>query len=232
MKLSVVGLGPGDPELVTVKAKKIIENSQLIFVPSMKSDLSSRAYHTALPYIPKSASIVPLYFPYFSNNQFSEIIQSNVYSIMTKLKLYDQAAFLIIGDPFLYSSYFQLHQFLQEQYPEIKIEIIPGLTAYQLALSRLQIPAVGNNQTLSVITGDTNHEKISSFLDLSDTVVIYKINQISNLAQFESQTREFSVRKICCEIGTDQETIRDLNHKTAFGHYEYFSSIILKKTQR
>ncbi|HCU23150.1 MAG TPA: hypothetical protein DF698_09810, partial [Candidatus Atribacteria bacterium] len=45
MKLSVVGLGPGDPELVTVKAKKIIENSQLIFVPSMKSDLSSRAYH-------------------------------------------------------------------------------------------------------------------------------------------------------------------------------------------
>ena len=133
---------------------------------------------------------------------------------------------------FYISSYFQLHQFLQEQYPEIKIEIIPGLTAYQLALSRLQIPAVGNNQTLSVITGDTNHEKISSFLDLSDTVVIYKINQISNLAQFESQTREFSVRKICCEIGTDQETIRDLNHQTAFGHYEYFSSIILKKTQR
>ncbi|QPM68830.1 precorrin-2 C(20)-methyltransferase [Atribacter laminatus] len=230
MKLSVVGLGPGDPELVTVKAKKVIENSQLIFVPSMKSDLSSRAYHTALPYISKSVSIVPLYFPYFSNPRFSEIIQSNIDSMMTKLKLYDQAAFLIIGDPFLYSSYFQLHQFLQEQYPEIKIDIIPGLSAYQLALSRLQIPAVGNNQTLSVITGDVNHEKISSVLGLSDTVVIYKINQIANLAHFESQTREFSVRKICCEIGTDQETIRDLNHKTALDHYGYFSSIILKKT--
>ena len=45
----MVGLGPGDPELVTVKAKKVIESSRLIFVPSMKSDLSSRAYHTALP---------------------------------------------------------------------------------------------------------------------------------------------------------------------------------------
>ena len=43
----MVGLGPGDPELVTVKAKKVIESSRLIFVPSMKSDLSSRAYHTA-----------------------------------------------------------------------------------------------------------------------------------------------------------------------------------------
>ena len=232
MKLSVVGLGPGDPELVTVKAKKVIESSRLIFVPSMKSDLSSRAYHTALPHILKNTSIVPLYFPYFSNPRFSEIIQSNVDSMMTKLKLYDQAAFLIIGDPFLYSSYFQLHQFLQEQYPEIKIDIIPGLSAYQLALSHLQIPAVGKNQALSVITGEANHEMIALFLDLSDTVIIYKINQISNLAELELLTREFSVRKICCEIGTDQEMIQDLNHKTAYEHYGYFSSIILKKTKQ
>lgn len=229
MKLSVIGVGPGNPELITVKAKHIIENSQLIFVPSMKKNLSSRAYHVALPYISKSAFIVPLYFPYFSNPQFSEIIQSNIDSIIVHLKLYKKAAFLIIGDPFLYSSYFQIHQFLQERFPEIKIEIIPGLSAYQLALSRLQIPAVGKNQTLSVLTGETNHEMMSSFLDLSDTVVLYKINQILNLSEFELLTREFPIRKICCDIGTDQEIIQDLNQESANQHFSYFSLILLKK---
>jgi precorrin-2 methylase len=79
------------------------QKQPMIFVPSMKKNLSSRAYHTALPYISISASVVPLYFPYFSNPRFSEIIQSNVDSMITKLKFHDQAAFLIIGDPFLYS---------------------------------------------------------------------------------------------------------------------------------
>ncbi|NLJ39902.1 MAG: hypothetical protein GX432_14260, partial [Candidatus Atribacteria bacterium] len=133
------------------------------------------------------------------------------------------------GDPFLYSSYFQIHQFLQERFPEIKIEIIPGLSAYQLALSRLQIPAVGKNQTFSVTTGEINYAMMSSFLYLSDTVVIYKINQISNLAEFELLTREFLIRKICCEIGTDQEIIQDLNQESAKQQFNYFSLILLKK---
>ena len=93
MKLYVIGIGPGDPELVTVKAKKIIENCRLIFVPSMKSDFSSRAYLAALPYISKSTSMVPLFFPYFSDPELEKTIASNVLHIISGLQQYKKQPF-------------------------------------------------------------------------------------------------------------------------------------------
>ena len=116
--------------------------------------------------------------------------------MMTKLKLYDQAAFLIIRDLFYIPVIFSSINFCKNNILKLKL-ILFLVYAYQLALSHLQIPAVGKNQALSVITGEANHEMIALFLDLSDTVIIYKINQISNLAELELLTREFSVRKIC-----------------------------------
>jgi precorrin-2/cobalt-factor-2 C20-methyltransferase len=229
MKLYVIGLGPGDPELVTVKAKKIIENCRLIFVPSMKSDFSSRAYLAALPYISKSTSMVPLFFPYFSDPELEKTLASNVHHIISGLQQYKKAAFLVIGDPSLYSTYFQIHHILQKDFPEVDIEITPGLSAFQLALSRLQISALGKTQTLSVVAGGTNQECISALLAMNDTVVIYKMNQLPNLAEIEAVTQGYAVRKICSELGTSRETIQDLNPESISHQYGYFSLMILKK---
>lgn len=229
MKLYIIGLGPGDPDLITIKAKKIIENSQLIFVPSMKSDFSSRAYLTALPYISKSTSIVPLFFPYFSDPDLEKTLTSNVNHIISGLRQYEKGAFLVIGDPSLYSTYFQIHHILQKDFPEVDIEITPGLSAFQLALSHLQISALGKTQTLSVVAGGTNQELITTLLTMNDTVVIYKMNQLSNLAEIEAITRGYAVRKICSELGTSQETVEDLNPESLSHQYGYFSLMILKK---
>src|SRR5689334_6783642 len=114
-----VGVGPGDPELLTLKAVKIINNSEIIAIPSSDKE-KCVAYKIALGAIPelKDKEILYISMPMTKDEKLlEESHKLGAEKIIEKLKLGKNVAFLTLGDPTVYSTYLYVHKIvLNENY--------------------------------------------------------------------------------------------------------------------
>ena len=129
--LYIVGVGPGDPELLTLKAVRIIRSADVIAYPS-KEDNASTAYHIveqALPEVSKK-ELLPLYFPMIRKDLHNEH-RTIVSEIQAKLQNGKNVALLTLGDPGFYSTpYHLLDLLLQDGCP---VEVISGVASFSAA---------------------------------------------------------------------------------------------------
>ncbi|WP_410506336.1 cobalt-factor II C(20)-methyltransferase [Haloimpatiens sp. FM7315] len=126
-KLYGIGVGPGDKELLTLKAVRIIENADVIIVPSAKKGGKSIAYETCEDFIRKDTKVLVRHFPMGGTEQEAAIkeISKEVQLLLEKEK---EVVFLTIGDPFVYSTYIYLLQNLENN--GFSVETVPGITSF------------------------------------------------------------------------------------------------------
>jgi precorrin-2/cobalt-factor-2 C20-methyltransferase len=127
MTLYGVGLGPGDPELVTVKANRILEEATAVFVPG---DLAERL---AAPY---ADSIEQLDFPMTEDQAALEAAWADAAETVAPLAREGEVVFATVGDPTVYSTFGHLESALRE-YPDVEIRTVPGVsvvTAFATAM--------------------------------------------------------------------------------------------------
>ena len=171
-----VGTGPGDSELMTLKAVRIIKKCQVIAIPVSDSRLSepfleefkkrkqkgeSRyyeylkncvAYQIALPNIPEMEQKDILYVPMpmmKEKEKLKQLHDLGAKRIEELLKNQKQVAFLTLGDPTVYSTYLYLHKRILNQ--GLQAEIISGVPSFCASAARLNIGLVENKQQLHVI---------------------------------------------------------------------------------
>lgn len=168
-KLYGVGVGPGDKELVTLKAVKIIKKCEVVVVPSGMAGGRSIALEIAEDYISKDTEIIVKHFPMGGKEQ-EEKIQEAFNAIEDKLKEGKDVAFLTIGDPFVYSTYIYLLKHIEEKGYET--ETVPGITSFCACASLAKEPLVIGNEPLLILPG----EKINTIKDEKYVVVmkVYK----------------------------------------------------------
>ncbi|MBI3814026.1 MAG: precorrin-2 C(20)-methyltransferase, partial [Nitrospinae bacterium] len=130
-----VGVGPGDPELITLKALKVIKNADIIFTPKAKMKEDSLAREIVEKVL--NEKLVPAWckqgkeffeieFPMTKNvEELKERYLNSARIILQKVNEGKDVAYLTIGDPLLYSTYIYLVSALRELSPELKIETIP-----------------------------------------------------------------------------------------------------------
>ncbi|WP_158881023.1 precorrin-2 C(20)-methyltransferase [Amycolatopsis anabasis] len=181
-KLSGVGLGPGDAELVTVKAARLISEADVV------------AYHSARHGRSIARAIAE---PYLREGQIEEAL---IYPVTTETtdhpdgyrgaidEFYDEAAarlaahldagrnvvVLAEGDPFFYGSYMHMHKRLAHRYPA---EVVPGVTSVSAASAALGRPLVERDEVLTVLPGTLAPEELARRLADTDAAAVLKLGR-------------------------------------------------------
>lgn len=173
--LYILGVGPGGQGLVTVRAAEILQRMKRIFIPVSGQGRDSYAYSNAGPFIPSDAVVSELEFPMTTDRErLSAAYKENCKLIENVVRAESEAALLTLGDPCTYSSASQIANMLRQQAPDIKIEIIPGITSFAAAAARAGLPLAEGSEILAVVSSYDRPERIEKVLHTADTVVFLK----------------------------------------------------------
>lgn len=151
IKLYGIGVGPGDSELLTLKAVRIIEKCDVIIAPSAMAGRTSIALDTAKEFIKEGTEVIIKQFPMGGEDQEEKIYEA-FKTIEEKLREGKNIGFLTIGDPFVYSTYIYLLKYIEEKGYET--ETIPGITSFCACASLAKEPLVIGNEPLLIVPGD------------------------------------------------------------------------------
>ncbi|MGW4354164.1 precorrin-3B C(17)-methyltransferase [Nocardia sp. NPDC004582] len=181
-KLWGVGLGPGDPELVTVKAARVIGEADVIAFHSARHGRSiSRAI--AAPYMREGQLEEHLIYPVTTETTdhpggyqgaIDEFYESAAARLAAHLAAGRTVALLAAGDPLFYSSFQHMHRRLADRFDT---EIIPGVTSVSAASAALGTPLVEEKQVLTVLPGTLPPEELTRRLRETDAAAIMKLGR-------------------------------------------------------
>lgn len=224
-----VGVGPGDPELVTIKAKRIIERADVLLVPITGKDKKSLALSIVENLIPDKSKVQELNFPMsYDEGVLSENWDKSTAVLKSELAKGKEVAFLTLGDPSVYSTYIYLHRALERE--GYKAEIIPGITSFCAASARLGIGLAENKETLAIIPAAYECSDVEAVLDKFDNIVLMKVaRNISKLKNILVKKCLHGKAVMVRRCGLDGEFIECDVEK--FDKYEsdYFTTVIVKK---
>ncbi len=170
-----IGVGPGDPELVTVKAVKALRKVKYVFEAASAAEKESIAGRIAKKYYSKSAKFMTLVFPMVNDaSTRNKAWEKNAGIVAEKLLSGHDCAFVTIGDPMIYSTCSYLLAELRKVVPGLKSEIIPGITSFQTAAAKAQEPLVEDRETLTVIPSFSSESLKDLEKHRSGTIVLMK----------------------------------------------------------
>jgi precorrin-2/cobalt-factor-2 C20-methyltransferase len=171
-----IGVGPGDPDLLTLKAVKLINAADVIIAPKTEKKEESTALAIARPHIQDKTKILDMVFPMVYNpDTLSGAWENNCSAICELLAAGKKVVFLTLGDPMLYSTYIYVYNLLKDSgHP---IETVPGITSFCAIGSRLGFPLAEGNDVLSVIPATADEAVLDQALAAADSVVLLKVNR-------------------------------------------------------
>jgi len=175
-----VGVGPGDPELLTRKAERILQNADVILAPVSNPSETSVALGTIREFIDEGRQeIIVHQFPMTSDmSRLLPAWQGAVDLIAAHAEAGRSVAFITIGDPLFYSTFIYLLRILREQLPHIPIEIVPGISSIHAAASEAALPLVEGDEKMVVIPATAGIEVIKAALETYETVVLLKVKPL------------------------------------------------------
>lgn len=172
MKLIGVGVGPGDPELVTVKAVRVMRAADRVFVPVLSADETGYAEITVRTHV-EHDRVERLVFAQAVPDA-PDVAAEAVVRALRALGEGGSVVFATIGDPNVYSSFTQLAQSVRQLLPDVTVETVPGVTAAQDLASRCRVPLVEGTDALTLLPLSAGVGGLSDVLDRSGSVVVYK----------------------------------------------------------
>ncbi len=225
-----IGVGPGDPELLTIKAVKILKRVAVVFTAASTKNDYSTAYEIARPYLPETTEVIPLPFRMTLNpSARRQAREKNAKKVLSVLGTGKDAAFLTLGDPLTYSTFSYLAQTLKEQDPRIPVRTIPGITSYQAAAARLTLPLCEGEESLLVLSGTRGGHTLKKAVTQADNIVMLKTYKnfshiLSTLEELNLLDQAVGVSRCGLE---GEEVITDL-HRFKNAHPPYFTLLIVK----
>lgn len=228
-----IGVGPGDPDLIPVKAVGILKRVDVIFAASSSKNNHSRAVNIARPYIPVSTRLQLLPFPMCKDKaEKAAAWARHASSILAALEEGQDAAFLTLGDPLTYATYGYILKSMQALAPYVRMVTVPGISSFQAAAARVNIPLVEGNESLTVVSGIEGGGCIRKLAAGVDNLVIMKAyKNVGDItaALAESGRLETSVGIVNCCLENEKiiEDVRELNSNPP----GYWTLILSKKNE-
>jgi precorrin-2/cobalt-factor-2 C20-methyltransferase len=238
--LYVIGVGPGDPELLTLKAVRILREVPCICVPKGKEEGSSLALSIVqkilnlegkeiidahFPMVRTKSSEVRKFFTSALDNKWAETVKN----ILNKLNKGINVAFITIGDPTIYSTFFYLYDKLLECNPELNIEIIPGVSSINTAAARAKLSLSLADEKIAVLPATYTND-MREILEKFDTVVLMKVHRVfDKLLQTLDEMRLLSSAVYISKAAMEDEKIFNNIRDVKKEDLNYFSMVIIKK---
>jgi len=232
----VIGVGPGDPELLTLKGLRILKAATCIFVPKGREEGSSLALSIVGNLLDLSGKeIVEAYFPMKKTRGSAEQDdleaqwQKTVESVSSRLNSNIDVAFITIGDPTVYSTFYYLHERLLDLYPDIIIEIIPGVSSIMASAARAGIYLGIADERIAVLPANYM-SNLSDTLQRFDTVVLMKVNRVFGQIRQKLDEMQLTDKAIyVARAGMEDEKIFHNLKEVTDNDLNYFSLVIVKK---
>ncbi len=170
-----IGVGPGDPDLITMKAVKAMRDVDIIFTASSAKNSFSLAVDIARPHLPEGVDVEILPFPMTNEQEVTtKAWKANADRIAEVLATGKNAAFLTLGDPLLYSTFGYILQYMKADHAECPLVTISGITSFQAAAARINTPLVEAEESLVITSGAYGGEHIRRVASSSENVVLLK----------------------------------------------------------
>ena len=200
-RLIGLGVGPGDPELITVKALRLLRESPVVayFVAKGKK---GNAFGIIEAHLQDAQNLMPLVYPVTTEvlpeplsyeQVISDFYDQAAEDVAAHLHAGRDVAVICEGDPFFYGSYMYLHDRLAHRF---EAQVVPGVCSMLGGASVLGVPLVYRNQSLSVLSGVLPHDELKRRLADADAAVIMKLG------------RNFhKVREVLTELGLAERAL-------------------------
>ena len=181
-RLIGVGTGPGDPELMTLKAVRALAGADVVAHFAKKGN-NGNARRIVAAHMRSDVIELPLFYPVTTEIARSDeaygtsingFYEEAARDVAAHLDAGRTVAVLSEGDPLFYGSYMHLHVRLSERYPT---EVIPGVTAMSGCWSAVGVPITQGDDILSVLPGTLDEDKLAERIGSSDACVIMKVGR-------------------------------------------------------
>lgn len=185
-KLYGLGIGPGDPELLTLKAYRILQSVPVIAYPAMENGkVLARAI--VADYLRPEQIEIPMPLPFSPTRSSQPYYDIAAEKIASHLSEGLDVAVLCEGEPFLYGTFMYLHNRLASRFTT---EVVPGISSTMASAAQLGVPLTYRNDVLSIMPATLSAEILRDRLAVADTAVIIKLG------------RHFAkVREVLSELG-------------------------------
>ena len=225
-----VGVGPGDKELITLKAVRIIKSVDCIFAPRADSKKSSLALDIVKDIASGKRVIEQIYPMVRDKTKLESAWKDAANEIKDEIESGNNVAYLTIGDPLTFSTYCYLLQQLSKILPSQKIHTIPGITSYNAAASLANFSLIEQDEKLAIIPVSNEVSELRPVLKDFDTVVLMKVaKKLDEVIELLEEMKLIDNSLFASYVGFDNEFItRDLSSLKGSGR-GYLSVIIVRK---
>jgi precorrin-2/cobalt-factor-2 C20-methyltransferase len=229
-----IGVGPGDPDLITIKAAKILNQVDIVFAAASTKNNHSLAVNIASKHIPDSTAVKMLRFPMTSDkDQTRRAWKEHSQTVIGELEKGQNVAFLTLGDSMTYSTYGYILKYVQTLAPHLEVQTVPGITSYQAAAARLNTPLVEGEESLMVVSGVTGGNRLRELSGKPENVVFLKAYR--NVSDIKAAIDETGTYTSCVGVKNCSQSseiiINDINELSQMKP-DYWTLIISKQATK
>ncbi len=221
-----VGVGPGDPELMTVKAWRLIATAKTIaYLAANGSESTARSI--AAPFIDPSTKEIAIDMPMrVEREPAQEAYNKAALAITQRLAAGEDVVFLCEGDPFFYGSFIYIFERLKTAFPII---VIPGVTSFTASAASLAQPLCQREEVMKIIPATLPEQRIAEELATAEAAAILKVGRHFAKVKrvLEAQGLSHNARAVIKATHLDEQIISlsDIKSETL----PYFTTIITRR---
>jgi len=225
-----IGIGTGDPELITLKGWRQLQNTPVIAFPSGLKHQPGVAETIIQPWLKPQQIQLPLTFPYVQDeNLLHQAWTEAAEKVWHYLNQGQDVAFACEGDISFYSTFNYLAQTLNQNYPQVTIEVIPGIASPMAAAAVLGLPLTVRDQRLTILPALYHIDRLEQALNTSEVVVLMKVSSVYGQVWQLLKQRNLLKQAYIVERATqpNQKIYRNLAQLPQLS-LSYFSLLIVK----
>jgi len=235
-KLYGVGAGPGAPDLLTLRAKQVIQACPVICLPASVSGKSYAGGIIEHLVDHTRQEILPVRFPMLRAPEQAQPARERAASqILERLYAGHNVAFVTEGDPLIYSTFSYVLETVKRHHPTIPVEVIPGISSITAAAAAACLPLAAWDERIAFIPATyalnrSEPSDLRTLLQLFDTVILLKVNRIFNalldiLKELDLIQNAVFVQRCSTDL---EEVVFDLT-RLRDQSLDYFSLVIVRK---
>ena len=216
-----VGVGPGDPGLVTLRAADVIRRSSTVAYPVQREGATSRALETVRQHLKSSSRLLPLIMPMTRDKALLEAAHAAAAQALVEAASDgNDVACLALGDPLFYSTF----GYLAARFPG-RVEVVSGVSAMSAMAAAVGRPLAAGDVPTVVVTG-LDHEALEAALGMDASIVIFKPRSLSRESlDLMEKAGAWDRSRAALELGGPEERIIQRLDRKAIGDLPYFSVV-------
>lgn len=209
-----VGVGPGNPELLTLKAARVLQECNAIYVPTSRLSRQNHVADIAAAYATAECEVVPVTFSLADHaTGRRQHWHGSAQEIADRLQGGQNVALVTLGDALLYSTCIYLLRALYEVFPQAKVETVPGISAVSAAAALTRCALGEGEEPFTIIPAANNLQKLKELVTNGSGVAIMKIgHRLPQLIELLDQCKALERSVFVARAGLPEERIEtDLN---------------------